>query len=172
MILILGGFQTACVSTARDFARDEAKKVVKFGTDVSSRRQAKNEKEEQKAKLERRRQQLAENAKKRIADGEKAPRKPRDPGHALIVCISPKPAENATSVLVSNYGRGGRFSCANTRAGLEIVKWRQWYCKGEESSCVSGKWLFGHPRFSGTREKPINYTGAGQIHYRYEVYVP
>jgi len=110
-----------------------------------------------RAELTARQIRLKERADRLIATGEEHPPKPmRDPGYPIVNCISPKLPDNAIAIMgfgspsSSNEGHylgWNAVICANTKAGMEILNWRKWYCKGEGQACIYSKWENGEPTF-------------------------
>ena len=84
------------------------------------------------------------------ADSNAPPRLP-DPGYPAARCISPRLPDTATAVSFPSVGAfayGGAV-CDNTDAGLKVLAWREWYCRGFESEtarlrdCVISWWRNG-----------------------------
>lgn len=110
-----------------------------------------------RAELTARQIRLKERADRLIATGEEHPPKPmRDPGYPIVNVISPKLPDDAIAVMgfgfksSSNEGHYLRWNaviCGNTKAGMEILNWRKWYCKGEDQACIYSNWKNGEPTF-------------------------
>ena len=115
---------------------------------------------------------LKDQYKKRLESGDTGPEKPKDFGHPLVLCRSPKLTGDMVAFKFprSLIAKGGWFICANSEAGREIVKWRVWYCKPILSSgCVEGKWRNGAPTFLDVVKNPYN-VKTRQGFFSYDVY--
>ena len=58
--------------------------------------------------------------------------------------LFPTPPEAAVSMRTLF----GDFVCVNTSGGQSLIRWREWYCEGENRCCVLGAWKKGEPTFA------------------------
>ena len=108
----------------------------------------------QQIELENRRSLLARKVQQRIEAGEQPPPKINDPGHRLADCKITEAFLNSNQAGITKDGLlvififgEGAFICVNNDAGQRLLSYREWYCEGEDESCVLSEWKDGQPTF-------------------------
>ena len=114
--------------------------------------------EDQRIELENRRSLLAKKVQQRIEAGEQPPTKIKDPGYPLANCkctegfLNDRDRVGITSdgLLVASisWTSNSIYTCVNANeAGQMLLSYREWYCEGEDKSCVLSAWKDGQPTF-------------------------
>ena len=120
---------------------------------------------EQAAQLDREKREFEASVAARIAADPKAPPRPADPGYPAARCISPPVQNSVAAVTFPAFGVAyDGVVCDNTEAGLKVLAWREWYCRGFERDsarvrdCAISWWRNGQRR---QVHAPGSYGGLG-----------
>lgn len=122
---------------------------------------------ERAAQLERESKEFEATVAARVFADPNAPLRPTDPGYPAARCISP-PLENSVAALTfPAFGVAyDGVVCDNTEAGLKVLAWREWYCRGLETDsarvrdCATSWWRNGKQR---KVDAPGKYGGYGGL---------
>lgn len=107
----------------------------------------------QKARAARQKAEFDANVLARTAADKNAPPRVHDPGYPAGRCISPapRPGDYALTAPLQVGGSASGVICDNSEAGLKVLAWREWYCRGIEPdsslvrACVIRSWESGYP---------------------------
>jgi hypothetical protein len=173
LLLLVAGGVSACASAQGDWARlrdsDSRFALTAFVdrypdspyADSASTRIAEIDRA-YRERVER----LAAAAEVRVASGSPEPAHPADPEHPIAHClVNGRAPESADGVVATGF-QGQTFVCANSAAGAAILRYRQWYCEGEEDSCVLGRWRDGQPTFQGVETRGA-ITDFGDVRFEF-----